>query len=177
MKFVKTFFIVFWVNLKRGLRISHRAGSRAAAASKMERFMIIVNGLQLLTIITKRSILDVAAALDPPLSQLFNGVLWKNCCEKFWKFSETAMMEFVYGNTKDEQFKTLLKHTSKFDQTELCSRCFWEKFFSDQLVFRQPVVACLWCFILTDLIFTLDFRIYVTTVKDCVGNVVWLWQN
>ena len=67
MKFVKTFFIVFWVNLKRGLRISHRAGSRAAAASKMERFMIIVNGFQLLTIITKRSILDVAAALDPPL--------------------------------------------------------------------------------------------------------------
>ena len=44
-----------------------RGGSRAAAASKMERFMIIVNGFQLLTIITKRSILDVAAALDPPL--------------------------------------------------------------------------------------------------------------
>ena len=33
----------------------------------MERFVIIVNGFQLLTIITKRSILDVAAALDPPL--------------------------------------------------------------------------------------------------------------
>ena len=29
--------------------------------------MIIVNGFQPLTIITKRSILDVAAALDPPL--------------------------------------------------------------------------------------------------------------
>ena len=34
-----------------------RGGSRAAAISKMERF----------TIITKRSILDVAAAPDPPL--------------------------------------------------------------------------------------------------------------
>ena len=33
----------------------------------MERFVIILNGWKLLTIITKRSILDVAAALDPPL--------------------------------------------------------------------------------------------------------------
>ena len=34
----------------------------------MERFVIIVKGFQPLTIITKRSILDVAAVLDPPLS-------------------------------------------------------------------------------------------------------------
>ena len=33
----------------------------------MERFVIIVNGFQSLTIITKRSILDVATVLDPPL--------------------------------------------------------------------------------------------------------------
>ena len=44
--------------------------SRAAAASKMECFVIIVNGLKPLTIITKRSILDVPAALDPPLGIL-----------------------------------------------------------------------------------------------------------
>ena len=44
-----------------------RGGSRAAAASKMDCSVIIVNGFQPLTIITKRSILDVAAALDPPL--------------------------------------------------------------------------------------------------------------
>ena len=43
------------------------AGSRTAAASKMELFVIIVNGLKALTIITKSSILDVAAVLDPPL--------------------------------------------------------------------------------------------------------------
>ena len=43
-------------------------GSRTAAISKMEHFVIIVNGFQSLTIITKRSILDVAAALDPPLN-------------------------------------------------------------------------------------------------------------
>ena len=33
--------------------------------------MIIVNGFQLLTIITKRSILDVAAVLDPHLKLVF----------------------------------------------------------------------------------------------------------
>ena len=44
-----------------------RGGSRAATASKMERFVTIVNGFQPLTIITKPSNLDVAATLDPPL--------------------------------------------------------------------------------------------------------------
>ena len=44
-----------------------RGGSRIAAASKMELFLIIVNGFQPLTIIKKSSILDVAAVLDPPL--------------------------------------------------------------------------------------------------------------
>ena len=44
-----------------------RGGSRAAATSKMEGFVIIVNGWKLLTIITKSSILDVAAGLDPSL--------------------------------------------------------------------------------------------------------------
>ena len=51
-----------------------RGGSRAAATSKMELFVVIVNGFQLfviivngfqpLTIITRPSILDVATALD-----------------------------------------------------------------------------------------------------------------
>ena len=49
------------------LHLDVRGGSRAAATSKMERFVIIVNGWKPLTIITKRPILDVAAALDPPL--------------------------------------------------------------------------------------------------------------
>ena len=47
--------------------VIYRGGSRTAATSKMELFVIIVNGFQPLTIITKRSILDVAAVLDPPL--------------------------------------------------------------------------------------------------------------
>ena len=46
-----------------------RGGLRTAATSKMNHFVIIVNGWKLLIIITKCSILDVAVAavLDPPL--------------------------------------------------------------------------------------------------------------
>ena len=44
-----------------------RCGSRTAATFTMEHFAIIVNGFQPLTIITKRSILDVPTVLDPPL--------------------------------------------------------------------------------------------------------------
>ena len=44
-----------------------RGGSRAAATSLMEHFVIIVNGFQPLTTIRKRSILNVVTALDPPL--------------------------------------------------------------------------------------------------------------
>ena len=44
-----------------------KGGSRAATTSKMECFVIKLNGFQPLAIITKRSILDVAAALDLPL--------------------------------------------------------------------------------------------------------------
>ena len=47
--------------------LANRGGSWAAAISKMEGFQVIVNGWKPLTIITKCSILDVAAILDPPL--------------------------------------------------------------------------------------------------------------
>ena len=47
--------------------MTFRGGSRTAATSKMEHFMIIANDWKLLAIITKRSILDVATALDQPL--------------------------------------------------------------------------------------------------------------
>ena len=52
---------------ERILSIVLRGGSKAAATSKMECFVIIVNGFQPLTIITKRSNLDVAGALNPPV--------------------------------------------------------------------------------------------------------------
>ena len=44
-----------------------RGGSRTVAASKIGRFLIMVNSRKPLAITTKRSILDVAAVLDPPL--------------------------------------------------------------------------------------------------------------
>ena len=52
-----------------------RGGSRAAATPEMERFVIIVNDWKPLTIVTKSSILDVAAGLDPPLVMVLMRVL------------------------------------------------------------------------------------------------------
>ena len=66
---------------------ANRGGSRTAATSKMERLVIIVNGFQPLTIITKRSILDVATVLDPPLAKLVQyGV--KPCYFLFFSLSQ-----------------------------------------------------------------------------------------
>ena len=48
-----------------GCLVLSRGRSRAAATSKMEYFVIIVDGFQPLTIITERFILEIAAALDP----------------------------------------------------------------------------------------------------------------
>ena len=46
--------------------IERKGGSRTATTSKMERFVVIVNGFNYYT---KRSILDVAAVLGPPLER------------------------------------------------------------------------------------------------------------
>ena len=62
---------------KLRIRTLFRGASRGAATSKIERFVTIVNGFQPLTIITKRSILDAAAALDPPLLFTQSNVKWK----------------------------------------------------------------------------------------------------
>ena len=47
-----------------------RGRSRTAATSKMQLFVTIVSSYQPLTIITKCSILDVAAVLDPSLKMV-----------------------------------------------------------------------------------------------------------
>ena len=57
-----------WKKRRQKVKDGSRGGSRAAATFKMERFVIIVNGFQPLTIIIKRSILDVAAVLDTPMN-------------------------------------------------------------------------------------------------------------
>ena len=59
--------VAFIPSSEIGLKAVIRDGSKAAAKSKMERFVIIANGWKPLTIIKNRSILDVAAAVDPPL--------------------------------------------------------------------------------------------------------------
>ena len=56
--------LIDWNDL---VSIIFRGGSRTAVTSKTERFVIIVNGCKPLTIITKHSVLDVAAVLDPSL--------------------------------------------------------------------------------------------------------------
>ena len=48
-----------------------RGGYRIAATSKIECFVIILNGFQPLTIIAKHTILDVAVALDPNQKLLY----------------------------------------------------------------------------------------------------------
>ena len=53
----------------------------------MERFVIIVNIFQPLTIITKRSVLDDAAVLDPPLPMTL----------KFLDFQFVSINGFVSG--------------------------------------------------------------------------------
>ena len=55
-----------WTKSSRSMAL--RCGSRTAATSKMELFVIIVNAL---TIITNCSILDVAAFIGPPLVLLY----------------------------------------------------------------------------------------------------------
>ena len=58
-------------------RMYNQGGSRTAVTSKMELFVIIVNGFQSLTIITKCSSLNVAAVLDPLLTIIiFISLTW-----------------------------------------------------------------------------------------------------
>ena len=64
-----------------------RGGSRTAATFKMEHFVIIVNGWKPLTIITKCSILDVRAVLDPHLG-VISGTFSVEC----WARSQTLVI-------------------------------------------------------------------------------------
>ena len=63
-------YLLFEFTYTDNIKSKTRAGSRTAATSKMEYFVIIVNGWKPLTIITKHSISGIAAALDPPLNCL-----------------------------------------------------------------------------------------------------------
>ena len=56
--------ILIYFCYQKCICIKHRSGSRTAATSKMESFVIIVNGWKPLNIITKRSILHVVVVSD-----------------------------------------------------------------------------------------------------------------
>ena len=71
-----------------------RGGSRAAAACKMERFVIIVHGFQPLTIITKRSICGCCSSLRSA-SAFFDSVI-KYLTNK-WKQTNLGINGFVIG--------------------------------------------------------------------------------
>ena len=58
-----------------------RGGSRTAGISMIERFVIIVNGFQ-------RSILDVAAVLDPPLKSNLSSI-----CERYTGVNDVGNKE------------------------------------------------------------------------------------
>ena len=77
----------------------------------MERFAIIVNGFRPLTIITKRSILDVAAALDPTLLLWYPRfvlvtIIWIDMCLVFLNLKMKVRNEnYTHVNIEDILFK------------------------------------------------------------------------
>ena len=98
------------------LSIKGRGGSGAAATSKMECFVIIVNGFQPLTIITKHSILDVTAALDPPL--IYN---WQSVLSYLHLISLDHMVE-IYSTGCRSNDCSNAESSIKFDGMELSGK-------------------------------------------------------
>ena len=90
----------------------HRGGSRTAATSEMERFVVIANGWKPLTIITKRTILDVAAVIDPPLIQFI-------FCKSFYKRIQTKYCMLLHVTYAFQSESTL---DSCLNTKELLSR-------------------------------------------------------
>ena len=95
-----------------------RGGSRTAATSKMEHFVIIVNGWKPLTIITKRSILDVVTALDP---------LWRQIILK--DFFRAQWTEFFFSNYSYERVRYMLMVLILLTCRSSHCRCFIKKVF------------------------------------------------
>ena len=77
-----------------------RGGSRTAAASNMEHFVIIVNGWKPLTIITKSSILDVAAVLDSSLNCACNVI-----SDAYLELCQTSKVEHFAKKVNGSNFE------------------------------------------------------------------------
>ena len=74
---------------------TNRGGSRTAARSKLELFVITVNSWKPITVFTKSSTMDVAAVLEPPLISIRKGYKSNN----FWIIKQAttflAMLMFA----------------------------------------------------------------------------------
>ena len=111
-----------------------RGGSRVAATTKMERFMIIFNDIQPLTIVTKHSILDVVAALDPPLVAI--PLLMANDLTNF-----TLRKDFAFAQNSGQVVRFVIK-ILKDSFLTLCCMCFKRcsvKYPSYQFLFKYIV--------------------------------------
>ena len=119
-----------------------RGRFRTAATSKKERFVRIVNGFQPLTIITKRSISDVAAVLDPPLPfipYLIRVILPKNVKSRgfqkkiirgvFYKRGDSNLLHNMFYVRSVARFHCLLVNLSPSQLelellSQICYNCF-----------------------------------------------------
>ena len=93
--------------------MNSRGGSRDAATSKMEGLVIIVNGFHPLTIITKRSILDVAAALDSPLNRSVRNLMTSvsHVSRRFTRMRNLSMFFYIFSRVD--------MHTITLNSTQL----------------------------------------------------------
>ena len=108
-----------------------RGGSRTAGTSRMEHFVIIVNGWKPWTIITKSSILDVAAVLDPPLTRASNN--WLNG-EPFSNLQRGSNVTFYFLSCN--QLRISWTRPGKYEGNQYAEYylVFYEKGESDELL-------------------------------------------
>ena len=105
---------------KGNCTFNFRGGSRAAATSKMVSFVIIVNSFQLLNIITKSSILEVAVILDPCL--IFDRKLYNNAFQQIIldtsKLEELNVDPILKRKASLQRFSRKLKQRPFFNEIE-----------------------------------------------------------
>ena len=120
-----------------------RGGPRTVTTSKVELFVIIVNGWKSVTIITISFTLDFAAVLDPPASTFTINILQNN----------HQLVLRMYGN----RFKL-----SKYLFVSVTSSAFISTLYQKQLLPRQMKLS---------LILTVGINLLLTLRHHCVNRV------
>ena len=106
---------------RKQLGITSRGRSRTAATKKIKLFVIIVNGFQPLTIITKSSILDVAVVLDPPLTSEVYGLDSKTSIHIVYHILYYIIYRKVKTNL--EENNNLRSNHPEKGALKICKRC------------------------------------------------------